>query len=191
MLALVCVAALTGCETPARRLDPKAVQTITPGVTTRQEVLQEFGAPFETISSGDRTLLFYRRGYLGRSNDYGPSTDSWLLVLSVLVGPDDRVLRKHYSSRKIDTYFGAGVVAVGTKVDDKIIAQIRPNVTTRRQAEGLLGEPCAETLSFGGELVVDWAYEDVRFVGTGRLKMLRLFFNNADVVVAVKTVDNR
>jgi outer membrane protein assembly factor BamE (lipoprotein component of BamABCDE complex) len=180
--------AQTGCETPAQRLDSKAVETIKPGVTTRQEVLKEFGAPRETLTAGNRTLLIYKRFYSGVPSHYGPTTDSYLLVLSVLFNSDDRVLRKHYSSHALDTFYYGGR-SVGTKIEDKTVAQIQPRVTTRKEALALLGEPTQETLTTGGHLVVDWAYDRAVGFGARNFRMLRLIFTDADVVTVLQNID--
>jgi hypothetical protein len=185
------VVEVTGCETAAQRLDPEPVDQIKLGITTRQEVLHDFGEPFETLSGGKRTLVLYRRGYLGSRGGFGPTEDSTLTVVSILFGADDRVLRKHYSFHKIRTYYGAGMVSVGNEISEKTIAKVRPEVTTRVEAEKLLGEPTAESLGLDGRLVVDWSYQDANFVGAESFKTFRIWFNGAGIATAVKTQDNR
>jgi outer membrane protein assembly factor BamE (lipoprotein component of BamABCDE complex) len=178
--------ALTGCETAAQRLDSKAVQLIKPGVTTRQEVLKEFGDPRETTGANGRTLLFYGREFWGRPSRYGPTGDSYILGLSVLLDQNDIVLRTHYSSHKVDLTYGAGTVSAGSFVSDKLAGRIRTGVTTRKEAVAILGEPAVEKLTLDGRLSLSWAYAESSFIGRGRWRMFHLLLNEADVVIAVK-----
>jgi hypothetical protein len=183
--AALLLALVPGCETPAHRLAPKAAKAIQPGVTTRLDILRDFGTPRETTRANGRTLLFYQRQY-SPPPPYGfsPSQPATLIGLSVLCGPDDRVLRAHYSSHQVDLFWGPGSVSAGTPVTEKTLAKIRPNVTTRQEAMALLGEPWMEGMTLDGGLVIDWGYWEGNRIGGARQRIFRLFFNEADVVAA-------
>ena len=185
------LAVLTGCETPAELLEPVAVDQVKEGVTTRQEVLQAFGQPVETRNGRNTTLLIYRQRYLGMSSNYGPTEDSTLTLVSFLFGPDDRLLRKHRSFHKFQTSYGPAGVTLGNSINDDLVAKIRPTLTTRQEAERLLGEPTAEVLLLDGKLEVDWIYQDVNYIGGQRSKVFRVLFNDANVAVSAGSYDNR
>ncbi len=187
--ALLAGLALAGCQTPAQRLARPAVEQVRDGVTTQAEVLREFGPPKETIRGDGRTLLVYSRGRLGAPPHYAPMEASQLTVVSFLFGPDDRLLRKLYSHHEIQTTFGAGIITLGRDLSADAIDQIHPGRTTLEEAKRLLGEPTAEGLTLDGSLLVDWAFRDARFVGTGRFQLFRVYFNEANVVTATKVVD--
>jgi hypothetical protein len=183
-------AVFTGCQTAAERLEPEAVKRIKPGVSTRQEVLKEFGVPRETLSAEGRTLLNYERDYPGWESRYGPTHPANITCLSVLFGPDDRVLRVHHSSHEVDVYAGAGSVSAGSRVSAKLVERIRLNVTTQQEAIAILGEPTMESLTLNGGLVLSWGYWDANFLGAQRFRMLRLFVDDTGMVVGLKTVDD-
>jgi outer membrane protein assembly factor BamE (lipoprotein component of BamABCDE complex) len=75
--SLVVFGAITGCATvelgkEGREIDEKAVTTISPGSTTRSEIVQAFGEPTDSIiKAGGREELYYEqtvdeaRSYLG------------------------------------------------------------------------------------------------------------------------------
>jgi outer membrane protein assembly factor BamE (lipoprotein component of BamABCDE complex) len=196
-LAAACLLiAVAGCETAADRIDPELVQTIKPGITTRQEVLKQFGSPRETLSSGGRTLLFYERDYRAWVTRYGPISPARLVCLSVLFDRNDRVIRTNYSSHNLTVHAGAVTASAGSPVSEKMLARIHANITTRKEAIEILGEPGMETLALDGHLVMSWPYIEADYAGGGssRLKnasLLQLAFDNADVVAAIKTVNRR
>src|ERR1022692_437281 len=188
--------AVAGCETAAQRIDPELVQTIKPGITTRQEVLNQFGSPRETLSAGGRTLLFYERDYRAWVNRYGPISPARLVGLSVLFDRNDRVIRAHYSSHNLVVHGTMATVSAGSPVSEKLLARIHPNVTTRKEAIEILGEPGMEALALDGYLVVSWPCIEADYTGGGssRLRnasLVHLAFDAADVVVAIKTVNRR
>jgi outer membrane protein assembly factor BamE (lipoprotein component of BamABCDE complex) len=185
--AAVLLATQTGCETAAHRLNPKAAQAIKPGVTTRQEVLRDFGTPHETTCTNGRTLLIYERNYYGSLTDLGPFQiqPTTCVDLSVLCDPSDRVLRTHYSAHQIDIRWNLGSATVGSLVNEKTMAKIRPNSTTRQEVVALLGEPLTEALTLDGELVFQWYYWERNFVGGQWCRIYRVFFNDSNVATAV------
>lgn len=188
--------ALTGCQTPAQQLEPGTADFIRPGVTTRAEVVATFGPPQQTLASEGRTLLFWDVIYWASNNRYAasgilsPSEDSHARGLSVLFGPDDRVLAKHYSIHDFHTYFGSRVVAVGNYAADQTIAQIKPGHTTQQQAVALLGEPMMESLNLGGDLTLDWAYSQANAVaGDPVVRLFRAVVNRQGIIVTTRFVD--
>jgi outer membrane protein assembly factor BamE (lipoprotein component of BamABCDE complex) len=182
--------ALTGCQTPAELLEPSAVEQVKEGVTSRQQVLHDFGQPEETHNGRNTTLLIYRQGYLGSSSDYGPTEDSTLTLVSFLFGADDRLLRKHYSFHKVQTFFSPAGITFGNGINDDLVAKVRPNLTTRQEAERLLGEPTAEVLLVDGTLEVDWIYQDVSNLGGQRSNVFRVLFNDANIALEASRYQN-
>jgi hypothetical protein len=79
---------------------------------------------------------------------------------------------------------GAGSIWIGSAPSQAAIDQIQQNKTTRKEAIALLGEPTKEMLSLSGQLVLNWNYWEANFAGGRKIRAFRLFFNDADVVVA-------
>jgi outer membrane protein assembly factor BamE (lipoprotein component of BamABCDE complex) len=196
LLAGLALMALTGCQTPAQRLEPGTADFIQPGVTTRAELVAAFGSPRQVLASEGRTLLFWDVIYWASYHRYkltgilSPSEDSHARGLSVLLGPDDRVLAKHYSIHDFHTYFGSRMVSVGYNVKDQTLAQIKPGHTTQQEAVALLGEPMMESLTLNGDLTLDWAYAQANsIVGETEQRLFRVLVNSQGIITTTRFVD--
>src|ERR1700749_4888794 len=93
----VLVGFVTGCETPAQQLDPRAADFLQPGVTSRAEIEKAYGPPQQTIDNGSgRTLLIWQIVYWAApvGHSFEPMEDSTARALSVLVDQNGRVIKK-------------------------------------------------------------------------------------------------
>jgi outer membrane protein assembly factor BamE (lipoprotein component of BamABCDE complex) len=189
-VAFACLAilALAGCDTPARRLEPKAVQSVQPGVTTRQEVLKDFGEPRGTLSGNGRTLLFYQRNYPGGRMGFGPTQPAGVVCFTVLFDKNDRVIKSHYSSRDLSVFASRTAPSVGSRISPEMVGRIKTGVTTRQEVVGMIGEPDRESLTLDGAVILAWDYWQA-VLGRQAAFSLQLYLNPSDVVIAIKTIN--
>ena len=192
LLLAALLSVLTGCETPAQRLDPGVSGSLKPGITTRAEVIQEFGEPKEIISEKGRTMLYYQRVFAATPNGLGPSNDTYVNALAVLLDEKDRVMQSRQSSHRVRTVFVGGLAALGIEIDDRALQNLKPHQTTRAEAIRLLGEPAVDSLMFNGAPNSEWWFFTADYlVGGKEHRVIRLIFDQADVLTAVQSFNRR
>ncbi|MFO1476300.1 MAG: hypothetical protein U1F98_06580 [Verrucomicrobiota bacterium] len=185
---LILSALLMGCDTPAERLEPEAVATIQPGVTTKKQVLQEFGRPKGTLTGRGRTLLYFERDYQGGRMGMAPTEPVSVVGLSVLFDQNDRVIRTLLSSHNWGVMPARGAPMVGTRVSPEAIAAIQVGKTTRKELIAMIGQPDREALTLGGSVVISWNYWQ-RVLNRQSIQSLQVYLDDQDVVSQVKTID--
>jgi hypothetical protein len=192
LAAGLCAVLLTGCETASQSLSTEGLTFIKAGVTTRSELLAKIGEPTETTVGNGRTLLLYRRFYEASATSTGPFEDSYIRVLSVIIGSDDRVEKFHRYASKLPTSYGAGSASLGVAMVPALVNQIRPNVTRREELLKLLGSPTIEVLNLAGDLQLDWISTHANWIhGVTDAKVLRVWLNEGGVVLGVKMLNDR
>jgi len=185
---------LAGCETPAQQLDPQAANFIQPGVTTRADIEKAYGQPNQVIQAGNgRTLLIWQLVYWAAPvrHSFEPTEDSTARALSVLVGDNNRIIKKLTSDHVFRTFIGAGTVVVGQEPQPEVFERIKVHQSTRAQVVAMLGEPVMETLNTGGDTVLDWPYEIANRIGGKTFELLRVVIGPDEVVKSTHTVNTR
>lgn len=111
VLALAVSAATCGCASVSAgyRIKPDAVSFITPGITTKQEVLENLGSPLFDLEGG-RLIAYYWEttgqlkasffGFGPEAGEIGPKQKQWAFCVAFDVG--GRVARRATISTKHD-----------------------------------------------------------------------------------------
>lgn len=202
LLALLLL--LSGCASPATKLDDTLLTQIKDGTSTRAEVKSLLGvAPSLTTGSNGKQVWIYHYKTGTAHPDaqtaitldpYRPGTTTIytsasgqvrLRTLSVLIGTDGRVERHHlYESTTAVSATRAGA-QVGTQVRPAQLAHIFKGVTERSDLAKHFGEPVGEILDPEGNLILTWFYsEGGAFVGAQpQRQMLDVLVNPKGTVI--------
>ncbi len=160
---LTLVLAVTGCVSPAGKLDESLVAQIRDGSSTRQEVERVFGQPKSSITgSNDKEVAVYQFFRMYEKDD--PMSAKrvrrriHLRMLSVLYGKDNRVEKHHLYESDTKGSATATGARVGSSVRPAQLALINKGSTTREDLIEYLGNPLGEHLTVEGELMLIWLY---------------------------------
>jgi outer membrane protein assembly factor BamE (lipoprotein component of BamABCDE complex) len=160
---LVLVLALTGCVSPAGKLDESVVTQIRDGVSTRSEVERLFGQPKNTsIGSNGKQVAVYRFFRMYEQEDLQGNSRVkryfHLRMLSVLYGKDGRVELHHLYESNTPGSANRNNASVGARVRAEQLALIHKGFTERADLVQFFGNPMAEGLTTDGDLVLVWLY---------------------------------
>ncbi len=160
---LVLILAVTGCVSPAGKLDQSVVAQIQDGVSTRPEVERLFGQPRITdIGSNGKQVAVYRffREY-EKEDMLTPGRVKrfyHLRMLSVLYGKDGRVELHHLYESNTPGSANYHKASVGAMVRAEQLALINKGSTERADLVQFFRDPMAETLTTDGNLMLIWLY---------------------------------
>ena len=175
LLALILVLILSGCVSPAEKLDNSLIAQIRDGSSTREEVERLLGKPkVETTGSNGKRVAIYRHRESYKHGDestaltLGPEypetiytkAEGQLLMrtLSVLFGPDGRVERHHFYESRTAISQNLVNTKLGAVVRPAQLAHIFRGQTQRSDLVQHFGEPLTEELTAFGNLVLSWIY---------------------------------
>lgn len=184
LLALLLL--LSGCASPATKLDETLLAQIKDGTSTSDEVKSLLGAaPTLTTGSNGKKVWVYHymtatthpdaQGAITLDPDRPGTTTVYtsasgqvrLRTLSVLFGPDGRVERHHLYESRTAISATRTAAQLGTPVRPAQLAHIFKGVTERSDLTKHFGEPVGEILDPEGNLVLTWLYaESAGFVGS-------------------------
>ena len=156
LLACLAVLSLTGCMTPARRLDPAVTASVQVG-QTRAEVEKILGKP-ETLETGGngRTLAVYSHGTGALAHG---SQGLELRLVSLIYSPAFRLEKRllHESQVTYTSRFFKPDEFGRLLPREEIVAKMKP-VMSREEVIAEFGPPFVETLTVdGGSRLVWWA----------------------------------
>ena len=162
----VLVLVVTGCMSPARRLDSAVLNQIREGVTTRDEVEKILGMPLTAIDGSNRkTLARYEYGRLRRNAEVPtpgilPTQAGTLLLRTVNILYDNRgkVEKRTFYESTTPYQRQMSSIWVGQLIGEKDLARIKKGTTSETELIRWFGPPMARGLTVEGEPVVSWFY---------------------------------
>jgi hypothetical protein len=152
-LLVIPLLALTGCITPAKRLEPSMVATIEPGKSTKSEADKLLGKPESLVTSVEgRTLAQY--SYF-REAGYG--SPCIVRMLSLLYDRQLVLEQKLFSDSTLAPRIHLFKPSqLGDAIDrERIIKLMKPG-TIRSDIINELGPPTIEELTVKGETIMTW-----------------------------------
>jgi outer membrane protein assembly factor BamE (lipoprotein component of BamABCDE complex) len=176
-LALVIVAGMTGCVSPARRLVPKITQQVKPGMSREHvEALLGTAAALDRAPDGRSvgTYLYRREQEAARTDlvmEPGNFRCAGTLLhrmLTVLYSPTGVVERVKFSETETPYFEAIEVLPdwtrrkwVGKQITPAMLQSIQKGVTTAAEIDLMLGDPTWTYLSLQGDEIQGWFYGEL------------------------------
>lgn len=162
-LAILLIA-ITGCVSPAKKLDPSLVSQIKEGVTTRQEVETLFGQPREAATGANqKTLAYYRfqqayrnPGWVGAYEGHLGSVG--IRTLSVLYDNKETVEKFLVSQSNTVVSRDENGISAGRIIPEETFAKIIKGITSKGEVIQWLGPATTKTLTVEGDQWFRWNF---------------------------------
>ena len=116
-LISVLIFTFTSCATVGRKIDPKAVNSIKKGETTRQQVIQLLGSPDQITKdlNGNITMTYMYVRATAKARSFIPIVGAFIgganvqnQSVVVTIGPDDKVSNVTATYGSTETDYGVG-----------------------------------------------------------------------------------
>jgi outer membrane protein assembly factor BamE (lipoprotein component of BamABCDE complex) len=180
---------LTGCATPARRLDTDVLQHVREGESSRAEVEKLLGRPLSLVTGPTgRTLAVYEFANFGNQGFTGPRQLN-SRRFSLLYDPNF-VVEKKLLSASATRYRVGWKDRLGQPLDRaEIVRTMRPQVTRNELIEKF-GPPTVESLTVDGGTAAGWIALEQASVVWGGLheQILEVVFDESGVVKDYKII---
>ncbi len=190
--ALLASLILTGCVSPADRLEPQVVRQVKEGMA-RPEVEKIMGKPRSVVTgAGEHSVAHY--GYTARINSAefqllgafakNPG-DILLRHLSLLYNRQNVVEKLLFHQSLTPFAVGFGKMSAGQTVSPETLQQIKKGVSNQEDVVKLLGEPTMRALDPNGDLGMVWQYARSEMGWTKNrndYQTLTVTFDNAGLV---------
>lgn len=161
---LVLFLAVTGCRTPAQKLEPSFIGQIQEGTTTRAELEQIFGKPKRVFRGANQKTLTLHKYQINRPNPgwrgFAEREAGSIVLrgLTVLYGTNQVVQKFLFDQSSTIVHRDGDGIVIGWSPAKADFTKIVKGITSRGELIQWYGAPTMQTLTIDGERELCWSF---------------------------------